>query len=401
MPKISVGRIISGNHQIVRSVNRAVILNLIREHQPVSRVQLSKITGLNKSTVSSIVSDLLEENLIFEETGGESTGGRPPVLLRLKRRVNFVGAIDIDPEESTVAIADIDGTILRKAHVDADPANPQEFARRCVEEIENLKRELWITTLVGLGVSVPGIVEARRGFVVIAPDLGWQHLDLRSLFDNYLPGDGRVVYENEANAAALAALWFDPLVRDHSNIVFISEGIGTGVILDGKLIDGSFSGAGQFGHMTIQEQGERCVCGNRGCWEVYASNLATVQRYQQLSGQTASDHVQTILAEILERAKRGESNAVQAVRETGRYLGIGISNIIKGIDPEVIVLGGAITSCWDLIYPEIMKEVENRVFFDIKKNVQIIPTSLQERSSLVGAATLVIKQVFGGYKIMK
>ncbi|MFQ5823702.1 MAG: ROK family protein [bacterium] len=403
LPKIDIDHLISGNHKIVRNVNRAAILNLIRESQPISRVTLSKLSELNKSTVSSIVADLLKERLICEFTSGESTGGRKPILLSLNKSEYKIGAIDFDPECTYVAIGDIEANIIQKKAIKTDGRDPEGFILRCLRELLDMKNTLNYSNLKSIGISVPGIVETQKGVVLIAPDLGWKNLNLRKIIKKIYPkrSNNRVIIENEANSSALAEQWFGRDLKNKSNIVFISEGIGTGIILNRQLVQGSYNGAGQFGHMTIYEDGEPCICGNRGCWEVYTSNTTTVARYFNLKGQEFNGDTNEEIIYLIASAKMGDKLAIKVLSETGRYYGIGISNIIKAIDPEVIVLGGVITQAWDIIYPEILREIKNRVFFKIKKNIQIIPTSLKERSSLIGALSLVIREIFSGYKITR
>lgn len=403
MGKIDSSNLISGNHSIVRNVNRAAILNLIREHQPISRVELSKLTNLNKSTVSSIVSELIEEKLVHETSDGESTGGRRPILLQLNTSEIKIGAIDFDPDITYIAIGDIQANIFAKKLIPFQKGNPCEFIEHCLLELLLLKAELNLPNLNSIGISIPGIVDTQKNAVIIAPDLQWQDINFDEItqqLDIYgLPE--QIILENEANASVLAEQWFGKEIKNRSNIVFITEGIGTGVILDKKLVPGSYHAAGQFGHMTIVTDGKPCICGNRGCWEVYSSKAATVERYYFLKGQKFSGNINEEVVKIIQLAAQGDWEATRALEDTGRYLGIGISNIIKAIDPEVIVLGGVITQAWKIIYPKIIEEIKNRVFFNIKKDVQIIPSTLGERSSLIGALTLVIKEIFRGYKITK
>jgi len=401
LTKLDLEHLISGNYKIVRHVNRVAILNLIREMQPISRSDLSKLSDLNKSTVSRIVGDLLDERLIHETTVGESTGGRKPIHLRLNRSDHLVGAIDFDPGCSYIAIGDIEANILRKKAIRTQHIDPASFISKCLSELLELMDGRRSGSLNSIGISVPGIVNTRKSEIVVAPDLAWRNVRIDEIVESVNPAKlkGRVIIDNEANTSALAEQWFGEAVSKKSNIVFISEGIGTGIILKGQLIEGSSHLAGQFGHMTINTDGEPCVCGNRGCWELYASNAATVQRFYRLRKERFSGDPNQEIQNVISLARHGDKHAVEAVRETARYLGIGISNIIKGIDPEIIVLGGAITGVWNMIYPEIMQEIESRVFFALRKNVRVVPTSLKERSSLVGAFTLATKEIFKGYKI--
>jgi predicted NBD/HSP70 family sugar kinase len=374
---------------------------LIREKQPISRTALAKLSALNKSTVSSIVFDLLEEKIIYETINGQSTGGRKPILLRLRKSENFIGAIDFDPDSTYIAIGDIEGHIIQKKTIIQQNEDTESFIGRCALELEEMRKRFNYPNLKGIGVSIPGIVDINRGIVIFAPDLIWSNINIKKIFKKVDPHrkNGSVIIENEANSSALAEQWLGNGIKNKSNIVFISEGIGTGIILQGEVVQGSFDLAGQFGHTTINAEGHPCICGNRGCWEVYTSKAATVQRF--FDDEKFAGNPNEAMRKIVALASAGDERAVKAVRETGRYFGIGISNIIKAIDPEVIVLGGLITQAWDIIYPEIMKEIKERVFFNIKKNIQVIPTSLTERSSLIGALTLVIREIFKGYKITK
>jgi len=317
------------------------------------------------------------------------------------RQNYFIGAIDFDPNYTHIAIGDIEANILKKKAIKTQHIAAESFIRKCLIELLELMAEVSYQSLNRIGISVPGIVDTRKREIVVAPDLAWRNVRVDEIVESVNPDrlKGRVIMDNEANTSALAEQWFGEVVKKESNIVFISEGIGTGIILKGQLFEGSWHLAGQFGHMTIHADGELCVCGNRGCWELYASNAATVQRFYRLQKERFDGDANQDIQNVLSLARDGDKHALEAVRETGRYLGIGISNIIKGIDPEIIVLGGAITGVWDLIYPEIMKEIASRVFFALRKNVRVVSTSLQERSSLVGALTLATKEIFKGYKI--
>lgn len=403
MSKIDVANLISGNQKIVRGVNRAAVLNLIREKQPISRVELAKLSELNKSTVSSIVTELLKEKFIHETKIGQSTGGRRPILLNLSSSEYMIGAIDFDPDFTYVALGDIEANIKHKKAIQTQKCEPEKFIRRCVAELVNLRNEHNTFNFKSVGISVPGIVDTSNGKVIYAPDLEWMNVDIRAIVRETNPEltGQRIMVENEANTSALAEQWFGDGIKNKSNIVFISEGVGTGIILDKKLMQGSHDAAGQFGHMTIFADGKPCVCGNRGCWEMYASNLATVKRYFGSNALEFDGKINQGIKQIAKLAGEGDENAIKTLRETGRYLGIGISNIIKAIDPEVIILGGVILAAWNFIYPEIVKEIQKRVFFNFKSNGQIIPSALKERSSLIGALTLVICEIFNGYKITR
>ena len=256
LSKHDTDNFISGNHKIVRNINRSAILNLVRERHPVSRAALSKLSDLNKSTVSSIVRELLAEKLIYETRSGESTGGRKPILLQLNRQDCLIGAIDFDPNYTYVAIGDIEANILKKKAIKTENKHPEDFIRTCLLELLELKAGLGCRNLKSIGISVPGIVDSANGKVLVATDLEWKNININKICEEILSKNHSesVIIENEANSSALAEQWFGSTLENNSNMVFISEGIGTGVIFEGKLVPGSFNLAGQFGHTTIQDK---------------------------------------------------------------------------------------------------------------------------------------------------
>jgi len=399
MTKFNIEKVITGNVKIVRNINRATILNVIREMHPVSRSAIARITGLTKTTVSSIVLDLLNDNFIYEQISNDSNVGRTPIMLHLMLEENYIGAIDIGPDTSVVAIADLQGTIIKKAFLKTDVKNPGRLILSCIEKLKSLKLSVGTEKLRGVGVSIAGVVDGPGRRVIFAPNLGWQNLKIGHYFDEFLPDDGPMTLDNEANASAIAELWFGGEVSGLSNFVFISEGLGTGLIIGDSLFKGFSHAAGEFSHMTIVEHGLRCVCGNLGCWEAYASDRVTVERYKKLRTSSLNISIEEYFEYIIDRANEGEVEAISVLKETGKYLGLGISNIIKGLDPEAIVFGGLIIRAWDIVYPEIQNEIKRRRLSGISQNTLILPSSLSERSSLIGAATLVIKDIFRGHRI--
>ncbi|MCL5267453.1 MAG: ROK family transcriptional regulator [Bacteroidetes bacterium] len=392
--------IITGNAKVVRSINRGMILNIIREMQPISRVNIARLTGLNKSTVSSIISKLLEEDLIVEQVSEGQSVGRSPLNLYLKLGKSYVGSLNIDSSVTRTAIADIDGSIKGTSSIDTDPKDPREFVRRCVNELRSLCQSLNIRHLEGLGVSIGGIVDSKNLVVNFAPNLGWDDFNIGDAIREAMPELKSISVGNDAKASALAELWFGSHEVDLSNFVFLSigPGIGSGIVVQNRLLDGEYQASGEFGHMVIYEGGEPCTCGNNGCWEAYASDKATVNRYmkrQPGARSTSSFSIQ----DIVDLAKEDDPIAVEILKQTGYYLGLGISNIIKAIDPHVIIIGGRITQAWELVYPEIMTVVTKRAYFGRKKSIKILPTSLNVLPRLLGAATLAIQEIFNGYKI--
>ena len=393
--------IITGNSKVLRSINRTRILNIIRETQPISRSSIAKLTGLNKSTVSSIISDLLNEDLIFEQESEDQNVGRNPINLYLKLNKFLVGAMNIDSSITRFAIADIDGSLKGQSSIDTDSSNPEKFIEHCIVELLSLCSKLKIDHLEGLGVSIAGIVDSKNLIVNFAPNLGWEDFNIGKVISRVLPDVKNIAVGNDAKSSALAELWFGDHEMNLSNSVFLSigAGIGAGIIIENELMNGEYQASGEFGHMIIFEGGEHCTCGNNGCWEAYASDRAIVSQYLARRPGKFDHNVDFMAQDIIDLAKENDQLSIEVLKKTGFYLGLGIANIIKAIDPHVIIIGGKITQVWDIIYPEILNIVTQRAYFGKKNSIKILPTSLKVLPRLLGAATLAIEEIFDGFKI--
>jgi predicted NBD/HSP70 family sugar kinase len=395
------GGFTSVNAKVARSINRSIILYCIRQRQPISRTHIAQITGLNKSTVSNIVDSLLAEELIDQEESQEQSVGRSPINLRLRTGKHLSCAISVDSEHTRVALIDLDGDVAMQSEISSDTKDPRQLLAQCADSLSELRKKTRGADLIGIGVTVAGIVDSLNTRVVFAPNLGWQDLDLGSVIREVMPNAGPVFIENDAKASALAELWFGRPPLQFSNFVFLSigRGIGTGIVVDRKPLFGASHAAGEFGHMTVHEGGEECMCGNRGCWEAYASDRATVSAYEMARGKPLDTRGVASIMNVIDAAHAGETVARDVLRHTGRYIGIGIANIIKAADPEAVIIGGRITQAWDLIYDEIMAPILHDRFFENHTPIVIRPSSLPVRPALMGAAALVLRHVFADVQV--
>jgi len=401
----SKSHVIGGNSKLVRSINRAAILNLIRTRQPISRVDIARTTGLNKSTVSSIANDLITENLISEQELQDQNPGRNPIQLSLKTGTHFVGAVNIDSSVSRVALVDINGNLIQKESFPSQPDNqPARLLKTAADHLKQLKKKANIPHLEGIGVSVAGIVDRKQEIVHVAPNLDWQEVEIGSLMRQYFSDQENMSFENDAKASALAELWFGQgRITGINDFVFLSVGIGigSGIVVNKKLLDGFNHSAGEFGHTVLFEDGPLCSCGNRGCLESYASDRAIVEQYKNKSNADGPKMKDFFLKDLLKLTQDGEAEAQEIIRQAGVYLGLGISTIVKAVDPQAVVIGGKITQAWDLVYPEIIRTIAEHDLFHLKRTVEILPSSLKIRPRLIGAATLAIREIFSDYQIVR
>ncbi|MBV8841625.1 MAG: ROK family transcriptional regulator, partial [Bryobacterales bacterium] len=255
--------------EVVRDINRRIVLNLIRTRQPISRADIARLSGLQRSTVSLIVEALIRENWVVEGPTGRLPRGRRPTFLRLNENRVIIGVV-VRPLETSVVLADVNGKFLSEQRVKT-PCDPEAGIKGILGCIEPLIAVSRGKKIEGIGISLPGRVNHATGILEFAPNLGWRDCDLRGPLSAATGIE--VELENAANACVLAAVWFDHMesVRDLVAVT-VSEGIGTGVLMNGQLARGFQGMAGEFGHVPLDPNGPPCTCGSRGCWEVYGSN---------------------------------------------------------------------------------------------------------------------------------
>jgi predicted NBD/HSP70 family sugar kinase len=375
----------------IRDINRQIVLNYIREREPISRAEIARESDLQRSTISAIVEALAAEGLVEEVGEGESTGGRRPTLLRLRTKEAIAIGVAITPTCTTVATSDLAGRIIEQKQflTDPDPDNT-------LTKVIGLVREFSVRnkgSIEAVGVSLPGLVDPSTGTAVYVPYFKWRDIPIAKTISTAfgLP----VIIDNDANAVALAELWFGrPEVSDARDfiLVFVAEGVGTGIIFDGQVYRGQHGAAGEFGHMVVGTQAPvPCSCGNRDCWEAFSSERAALARHQKLSG---DEHGALIdFRELVDRALCGEKNATAALVETAHYLGIGISNLVVGFSPEAVVVGGEITRAWPLVEDALKETIEHSVRRGLP-SATILPSTLGENPVLRGALSLVLAGKF-------
>jgi predicted NBD/HSP70 family sugar kinase len=392
MRKIDLTNFRLATSETARQINRRIALNFIRLHQPLSRADLARLSGLQRSTVSAIVDQLIDEGWVTEGAVGHVPRGRRPRHLHLNvERAGILG-VELRPEVTTIGLAGVDARFMGQTRFPtADTA--ERFVEDLAAAVIDLRRAHPRVLCEGMGVSLPGRVDAS-GRLVFAPNLGWGPVPLQQMIEEAvgLP----VNVENAANACALAELWFGnhPEHLRHIVAVTVSEGIGVGLLLNGQLVHGAASMAGEFGHVSMDMEGPPCRCGRRGCWERYASNSAAVQHYLALTGASRPVGQRVPRFEDLARlADAGDAHAVEALERMARYLGLGLANLVTGLAPEVIVIVGEVTAIWDRVGPIVHEAVAARVLPG--STTRIVPTDPAAQARLRGAVTLVVQQHFG------
>ncbi len=394
----------TADQALMREMNLSLVLRRIHNEAPLSRAQIAVETGLNKSTVSSLVEELMALDLI-RETGQNSVGaGRPATLLEINRQVGGILGIELGVDFVAVALTDFLGKILWRKNASADPAYEKTLDQIfCLtQEAINTSREMSLP-LLGLGLATPGTVDLNEGILIFAPNLHWHNVPLRKVFAERT--GLKVFVENDANAAAVAEHLFGIARRSTDYIfVFAGVGIGGGFFLNGELYRGKNGYAGEIGHSPIMVEPIQapCHCGNRGCWETYANQYSIIQRVQARLDVKRSSIIPALMAEqnaplslplIKQAADAGDAEAICSFSEAGSALGQGLSTIINFLNPEKIILGGPLTIAAPHMLPSISSAVALHCLPEIGKKVSVELSQFGPDASLIGAVALVVDDI--------
>jgi len=389
MRKIDLKNFQVATSETAREINRRIVLNFLRTLQPISRADLARKSGLQFSTVSLIIEELIEEQWVTEGELTNAPRGRKPRVLHFNNDRTRILGIDIRPSHTTMALADFAGNYVQQERI-RTLSNPTRFAAQLSQAAaEFIHRNPY--HYAGIGVSLPGRVTRSANRLAYAPNLGWRDIDLLTPLTEatQLP----VMLENAPNACALAEIWFGKHAEGVQDLVAVtvSEGVGAGIFMNGQLLRGPTGMAGEFGHVSIQEDGPKCNCGNRGCWEVLASNSAALRYYSEEAG--AKAEALKTFDDLLALALAGDKPAANAVAKMGHYLGIGMAMIVTSLAPTVIVVVGEVTRAWEIVGPQVQKQLTARTQRHLP--TKVVPTDDQEHPRLRGAVAVVLHNQLG------
>lgn len=339
----------SASNRTPRHINRNLIFNQIRIRQPISRADLARLSGLQRSTVSLIVEELLHERWIVEGVVGDLPRGRKPTGLVVNEK-RTVLAVDVHPAQTTLAVADLSGRINTQKQLQL-PSDPKKVIHAIASAIKKMISEHPDCSFEGIGMTVPGRFSHQLKKTVFAPNVGWPIAQIESRVEQAtgLP----VVIDNIANACVLSEVWFGSTDEKQDIVVVnVSEGIGTGIFINGGLVRGSGEMAGEFGHVQMDPEGIACGCGGRGCWETLASNRAGLRYYNEITGETLPS-----IDALFNLIEEDNPSAILALEKMCKALGRGLHIIAMTLAPSQIVLVGEFTRLWSRAYPIISAEV--------------------------------------------
>jgi predicted NBD/HSP70 family sugar kinase len=390
-----------------RDINRRIALNVIREHQPISRADLARHLNMTRGAVSTLAQELIAQGVVYEGATGEAARGRKPTFLHIRTRDRMAIAVDVRFSKTYVMLCDFSGrevALEAQTTIFAVPEFIKDLSARIRRMIKthNVK-----TTCEGVGVVIPGMVDQRTGRILNAPALGWRGVDIR---DKLAAATGLPVQiENSGRACALAQLWLvrgEPTGPNSFVSISVSDGVGVGMVVNGELVRGRDHIAGEFGHIPLNLDGPRCMCGASGCWEAYISNLATLSRYfgwdlSKLSPNSLRHAEQSsfTVLDLVVRARAGDAKAIAAIQATARFLGLGLGTIVNIVNPDCIYMAGEITTAWDLIEATVGQALAERALTERAAQTPLRVSVTQESPRLRGAAALIAAPTFAAPRV--
>ncbi len=395
----------------VRERNLSIVLNYLWEAGgPIARARLTEISGLNKSTIGSLLTQLEAWGFV-RELGTQNVGpGRPGMLIDIAAEAGRIVGVEIGVDFISVVLADLKAHIVWQRKIDTNGVVRASQAQ-VLAQAEALVREALQQAsagnqrVLGIGLGVPGLVDHATGTLLFAPNLGWRDVPLREMWRAAF--DVPVIVENEANAAALGEKMLGA-ARQVDNFIYLSAGVGLGggLVVDGRLYGGVGGFAGEIGHMTLVPDGPQCNCGNRGCWETLIGPTAITERVRQaaalgqtprllalpgVGGEASAIRMQHVLA----AAEQGEPAVLHVLDEVGRYLGIGIANLVNTFNPRLVVLGGILSLAGPYILPRAQQEVKVRALAAAREALCIELSAFGFDACVMGGVSLIVREVLG------
>ena len=398
----------TGDQALVRQINLAVIMHHLRESAPISRAGLAEITGLNKTTVSSLVRELIDRQYVrevgFEKSESGRGAGRLAMLLSLNPKAGYIVSMEIGVDYLMAVCTNFapDTIWQYKEEIDPDMGQQVIFDRLLALLYQGLSiGSDYCETLLGVALGVPGLVDQTSGTLLFAPNLRWENVPLRAKLQGLI--EAPLIVDNEAKMAALGEHYFGA-ARGYDEVLYLSAGVGLGggIVHGGQVFSGVTGFGSEFGHMTMDPEGEICNCGNRGCWETQVSQRALFRYLRRAAGQgnetmltemTGGNLGALTVPMVVEAAQQKDRLALESLEVLGHHLGIGIASLVNALNPELVVFGGILSLASDYLLPVIENEVQRRALRWNRDAIKVVVASHGQEACVMGGVARVFQEV--------
>jgi glucokinase-like ROK family protein len=388
------------NKKLMRAINRFKILHTIRAHKLISRVDITKATGLSQATVTGITASLIEERLLLEKRPGESEGGRPPILIALNPDAAYAVGIYLSISQINVVIIDLEATIRASYEM---PIRKQNYAPEAIADkiVQAVQECMWQASfsrneISGIGIGLPGLVDSQTGLIRFLPNYQWERVNLRDIVQKKI--DHPTYIENSANALTLAEQWFgEGRGTENFLVVTLEHGVGMGIIINGQLYRGHKGTAGEFGHTTVDPDGPLCRCGNKGCIEAIVGNNAILREAEAAAQKDQwkphrPDEI--TIEEVISAAEAGAPCLRKIFAQAGRVLAIGLSNLIQIFNPAKIIISGRGVKAGDLLFDSMYENIARFISSRINADTEIVIKNWNRYAYARGSGTVVLQEIF-------
>jgi predicted NBD/HSP70 family sugar kinase len=384
-----------GNRDLIRAMNRSIVLNAIKTHGPIARAKVARQTGLSPATVTGITAELIGENLVFEKDMGDSSGGRRPILLAINPSGGYVIGIKLTETQAIGALTDLEATVIVKRTDNLHGRDPEVIVKQLSLLVSELLHMAGLPKkkLLGVGVGLAGIVDSEQGMLRQSPFFGWRDLPLGEM----LQAQVRVpVYvDNDVNTLTLAEMWFGGGQGiDSFLVVTVGRGVGLGIVVNGQFYHGARGGAGELGHTVIDPEGPTCECGKHGCLEAFVGDPGLVRMATETANRGEIHGPITSMSDLLTKAQAGEAGARTVFAHAGDILGQGIANLLNIFNPQKIIISGEGTRAGDLLFGPMRESIARNVMPGLAEDTSIQIDAWGDDAWARGAASLVLRQLF-------
>ncbi len=398
-------RLRTGNRELIKDLNRNLVLNLIKNRGPISRTQIAKEARLSMATVSGVTATLLKNGLIQPVGQGESSGGRKPVLLRLDSHAGYVVGLKVTEHRLICALTDLDANVVHRSTFPFDAAPGVKAALDSTAQAIRtvvLESGINLDKVIGVGIGLSGVIDGEAGICRYSAILGWRDVKISGPLEKRLKLP--VYVDNDVNTLTIAEQWFGyGREHDHFLVVTIGRGIGMGMVVNGQFYRGAFGGAGEFGHTTMGEDGPLCDCGKRGCLEAWAADPAVVRLAVEAAQRGESPGLARLLEEsgdgltldlVASAAEGGDRTAREILARSGYRLGVGIANLVSIFNPQLVIVGGEGVRAGEFRLGPMREAIRQHAFNGLAQGLEIIIEPSGDDAWARGAASLVLGEVF-------
>jgi len=377
-----------GKQQLLKAHNRVAILNVIRQKEAVSRVELARLTGLSIGATTGLTAELIRDGLIYEKQEGDSSGGRPPILLALQPNGAFVIGLKLSEDHITFALTNLEADVIDRVTIKASHMIPEETAKRVAEGIETLLKSSGIpqNRLLGVGIGMAGIVDGERGVCRSSPILGWRNVPFAEMVERLT--DFPVYLDNDVNTLTLVEMLYGEGVGfEHFLTITIGRGVGLGIVANGQLYRG-MGGAGELGHTVVDPSGYACECGKTGCLQTFVGD-PWLLKHAQADGFRV-DSVEALAS----AAQAGHPIAQKVLARAGETLGRAVAILVNVLNPQRIIFSGEGIRYGDHLLAPMRRALYPNVMPGLEDDLILCISPLGDDAWARGAASLVWRELF-------